>query len=626
VTLICGSVDANMPAAATTRAILQAWSGTQVTAFEWGEQGVALGVGRVDRERPASGPAPGRSEHGVTVVADARLDNRDELRGLLGLDEASDDTAILVAAWRRWGADCCPHLLGDFAFAIWDDATGQLFCGRDVVGAKALYYWAPAAGGFAFASQLAGLLAHPDVRRRLDRQGAAESLLFLRDDTGRTLFRDVHRLPPGHALTVGHRPSRPRTWVHTEFRPATLAVSGLDDWAEHLRDALERAVADRLPAGGRVAAHLSGGLDSSAVAGIAASQAAHRESPLVAVSFSAAPGSTIGDEFPVDEQFTVAMQERHGLEVHHRQADLVPFPDALRLAAPGMMPPPYRTSTTHQWAAGLGVDVMLSGWGGDEAASFSGRSHPADLLHRGRLLALVRSLHGRSVRSLWSRAVIPNLPDRVVRRLDRGDPIAERFAASIVSEPLAREVGVVEQLRRPRRTRATTRATQLELLGSGHLVERLEEWSADASRFGIDYRHPLLDQRVVAVALAAPSEAFVHDNTSRWLFRRAIEPYVPAGVAWRPDKKDSWTQQIQAGQPGSTERVQWVVKESERLLADGNDLGGVLDLAKLRRTVAEIPPSGYARGTTVRQGVPLLSCRRAVELAAFVEHNDVSVG
>jgi asparagine synthase (glutamine-hydrolysing) len=630
VTLLCGSVDTDTRPQEAVRAMVHSWTETPIAAFGSQHEHAALSAARVGVAGADGAAIVGRAEGGVAIVADARLDNRDELRRALpGLEGSSDDTTILLAAWRRWGADCCAHLIGDFAFAVWDDAAGELFCGRDLVGAKSLYYWAPPEGGFAFASQLAELLAHPDLVRRLDVTAAMDRLLFLHHDTHRTIFRNVYRLSPGHALTVDRRRGAPRTWAHTEFKPATLRMSSLGEWAEGLGSAIERAVADRLGAGGRFGAHLSGGLDSSAVVGVAASELSSRGAELVAISFSAAPGSTVDDESPVDEEFMLAMQERYRLEVRHPDADVGEFLEALRLAAPGMMPPPYRTSSMHRWAAGLGVDVMLSGWGGDEASSFNGRSHLAEMLHRGRLIALARSVRGRSLRSIWGRAVTPNLPDAVIRWIGgrRGDSPANRLAISIANERMARELGAADQLRHPLRTRSTTRGTQLALLRSPHLVERIELWSADASRFGIDYRYPLLDQRVLELALAAPSEAFLHQGVSRWLFRRATEPHLPEKVAWRMNKKDSWSQLMQAAQSAGdvSANTRWVVQHSKRLIAEGNDLGGVLDLAKLRRAVSAIPESGFPVGTGVMARMPLFTSARAVELAAFVAHNAISV-
>jgi asparagine synthase (glutamine-hydrolysing) len=625
-TLLCGSVDTPTGPEVAVRAMTAAWPSGLDPGFEWQGGRAALA---------ASGEARGATDGATAIVADVRLDNRDELRHRLpGLDPASGDVVIVLASWRRWGAACCEHFRGDFAFAIWDDHQGRLFCGRDLVGAKPLYYWARPDGGFAFASQLGGLMGHPDLERRLDRPAAVEHLLFLHQDVERTLFAGVRRLPPGHALSF--RPGeRPRAWRHSELRPARLDATSLDGWAERLRTAVDEAVTDRLSTSGRLGAHVSGGLDSSAVAAVAASKLPGDRDRLVAISFSAEPGSTIGVDQPVDAPYNVAFSEHCRLRVHHAAFKLTLFPDALGLAAPGMFPPPYDTSATHRWAADLGVTTLLSGWGGDEAASFNGRSHPADSLRHGRLVHVARAVRRAASRRgtragaalLWRQAIWPNLPDSIVWWMGRrsGDLSFDRLPLSVVDERIGREVGAVDDLKHPLRTRPTTRATLLALLRNGHLVRRLEEWSADASRWGIDYRHPLLDARVLEVALAAPSEAFIRDGVPRWLFRHATAPYLPAVLAQRRDKSDSWTQRslpVHGMANRQSPDGRWALAEAGRMLAEDDDLGGILDLAKLRRHVAGDFPEDVVR----RMGpMPLFGVMATAQLAAFVAHNRMSV-
>lgn len=571
------------------------------------------------------GTGAGASGGPVALVADARLDNRADLRSVLGLDPSTDDAAILLAAWRRWGRACCERLWGDFAFAVWDGTAGELFCARDPMGVKPFYYWTGPRGEFAFASQLAPLLDGPATERRLDTTGAIHHLLYLRCDSTHTLFAGISRLAPGHALVVGAG-GRPRIWRHTDLRPAPVSPPSPHEAATALRDAVVRAVADRLPGSGHVGTHVSGGLDSSAVAGVAASLLPRER--LAPMSFSAATGNS------VDRPFLQHFAAQVGVPVQHPPVDVVPFPDALELVAPGMLPPAYATSAAHRWASAEGVVTMLSGWGGDEAASSSGRSLLAETLRRGqarRLGAAARAVHGGrrpTVAALWATAVEPLLPDRLYwwERCARRDPAVDRLRPSVANVRMARDAGVFDCLHHPFRPRATARATQLAYLGYGHLVARMESWSADASRFGIDYCYPLLDRRVLDVALAAPPDAFMHDGTHRWLFREAMRPFLPESIASRPDKDDSWDQRspgaFGAG-AGVGFAAGWVRSECERMLREGNDLGGAVDLAKLRRWLTDGPPARYA-GSPVVATLPLVGIAPAAQLAAFVRHNRMS--
>ena len=138
---------------------------------------------------------------GLTITADARLDNRDELLRALDISPAAPDGELILAAYGRWGEACPARLLGDFAFAVWDTRRRILFAARDHFGVKPLYYFC-SPGVFAFASELKALLPVPFVPRRLDEERVADYLLSLGEDTESTFYRDIRRLPPAHTITA----------------------------------------------------------------------------------------------------------------------------------------------------------------------------------------------------------------------------------------------------------------------------------------------------------------------------------------------------------------------------------------------------------------------------------------
>src|SRR5690606_31505295 len=116
----------------------------------------------------------------LALAADARLDNRPELGRSLGLDAAqlaaTSDSGLILAAYRRWGTDCLSRLLGDYAFLLWDGGRGELFAARDPLGARGLSYTRTAGRVFVFASDVAHLLAYPDVRPALNESRVAAYL------------------------------------------------------------------------------------------------------------------------------------------------------------------------------------------------------------------------------------------------------------------------------------------------------------------------------------------------------------------------------------------------------------------------------------------------------------------
>jgi asparagine synthase (glutamine-hydrolysing) len=172
---------------------------------------------------------------------------------------------VLLAAYRAWGAACLTRLAGMFAFAVWDRDARTLFLARDRAGEKPLY-WTMHAGAFVFASEVKALLRWPGLPRRLDHVALAEFLHFGFVADPRSVWEGVHKLAPGHSLTVrlgdgGARPGEPAQWWDMTFEPD----HAVRDWSPIIRDTFARVVDEMAVADVPLGTFLSGGVDSSAV-------------------------------------------------------------------------------------------------------------------------------------------------------------------------------------------------------------------------------------------------------------------------------------------------------------------------------------------------------------------------
>jgi asparagine synthase (glutamine-hydrolysing) len=159
---------------------------------------------------------------GLAIASDVRLDNRRELIATLVIqpsDAGLPDGLLLNRAWRKWGEACPRHLVGDYAFVVWDAAERTLFCARDHIGARPFYYCLTP-DRFVFASDIAGVLVVPGVPDQLDEDFVIASLAdqkFYRSD--RTYLSAVRRLPPAHSLTVtSGRDRLVRYWSPSDAR------------------------------------------------------------------------------------------------------------------------------------------------------------------------------------------------------------------------------------------------------------------------------------------------------------------------------------------------------------------------------------------------------------------------
>ena len=349
--------------------------GTDATA--WTEDGVGFGVRTAATEETPLEPRVWFArDAGLALAADARLDDRDTLCDALGVPPperaAARDGDLLLRAYARWGRDCPHHLLGDYAFAVWDARRRVLFCARDHIGVRPFYY-AVTPGGFLFASAVEAVLAAPGVSDALDETVVAT---FLTDphtfSRTRTFFEAVRKLSPGHTLTVAGGDVRIEQYWRPEDVPRARPAAD-DATAEAFLDLYARAVRDRLRnATDPVGMHLSGGLDSSSIAVLAARELRRQNRP-APLAFSWLPRLSAAPPAPeytlVD---TVCRQE--GLRVFHRSpspSDVLAF-----LRRDGAFPNTsvdLNEDVVRRCAAQRGVAVLLSGWGGDEGASFDGR-------------------------------------------------------------------------------------------------------------------------------------------------------------------------------------------------------------------------------------------------------------
>ena len=243
-------------------------------AVTWSGDGIALGrrlFKLLPEDRHDRGPAISQDGKRV-LVADARLDNRDELIEALGIGAEQArmmaEASLILAALDRWEDEAVDRLVGDFAFACWDERRQRLLLARDYLGMRPLHYHA-AGNLFAFASMPKGLHALEEVPREPDVEAVTRFLALMPEDGDRSYFSKVCRLRPAHLAVVTRDGIETRRYWQP---PRTeLRLRNSEEYREAVRESFDRATLACLRGtDGRVATHLSGGLDSSTVTATAA--------------------------------------------------------------------------------------------------------------------------------------------------------------------------------------------------------------------------------------------------------------------------------------------------------------------------------------------------------------------
>ena len=243
------------------------------------EVGLHLGHRRLAIVDLSGGAQPMSTADGeFTIVFNGEIYNHAELRAeLLAMGHSfqtdHSDTEVLLEGYRAWGEKMLELLNGMFAFAIYDRRGGQLFLARDRFGKKPLY-WFQQGGVFGFASELTALLHHPAAPRNESALALKKYFAYGYIPAPHSIIAGISKLPGGWCgtLALASGEWKPRQWWKFQLEPSAeeATPARCDAWASELLEKLDNAVKRRLMADVPLGVFLSGGIDSSAVAALAA--------------------------------------------------------------------------------------------------------------------------------------------------------------------------------------------------------------------------------------------------------------------------------------------------------------------------------------------------------------------
>jgi len=510
-----------------------------------------LGVTPEDRfdHQPTPGPH--------MLVAHARLDNRVSLTVELGICAGASvaDSALIVAAYQRWGDACTEHLIGDWVFALWDARQARLLIARDATGNSGLYWWSNG-GTLVFSTGIQGILAHPDVPRGPNELAIAGLLTVFRfpEDEDGTAFAGIRRLRPGHCMTIEERGLRLRRWWKPELLPP-LELRDRRDYHEAFLSLYTDAVSSRLRiANGTVAATLSGGLDSGSVVALAAPRLAtggQRLSAYVHRPFYASgvvEKNRIGDEFELARKTAEFVGNVDPVSLFSEPASIVA---AIRKGHAIHGVPEHAVVNLH-WMLDLletarsdGVRVLLTGQGGNATVSHAGNGYLLADLRSGQVSQAWDELIGDQRgfwRALKGRLLKPMLqPLRGMWALHGGPSASSPWQAYAAINPaFCAELHLLDRMRsaghdptfNPLLRRDESARDYRLGLAKNDLVG--QHWMEYGAAFGLDIRDPTMDQRVVEFCWRVPDHIFWAQGRQRGLIRDAMRTLLPAEVVFNP--------------------------------------------------------------------------------------------
>lgn len=506
-------------------------------------------------EATAEGQPWRHPDSGCVVVSDSRLDNRPELLKQLGITRAADDVGdgeLLHAAWQRWGSGCADRLRGDFAFVIWNPAQQTLYCARDPMGVRPFLFHFAAGRRFVFGSNAQAVLAQGEVPTDIDEGRVADALFEETEgiDQTVTFHRAVQRLPPASWLQVkgGGTIEQQRYWRPVGDRPSDLPRT-IEDWVQAQREQLDRAVRRRLRSHRPVGSMLSGGLDSSSVVALASRACAEQSQPpfpVFSATHSADPACA------ETRSIRAVLAQRH---CHATAVDLAAMDEPLPDDGWELSSEPFDGSITlasrlYRAAASQGVVSLMDGVPADNL--FVVGRHANRLFRQGRIaeawraalaqctLPGIRHPHWPALRVMAGGLAPDAIHSLRARWLEAAEYRALK-SASLASPDLIRRVDMRSRYARYRSTIGDSHQWHiteeaLSSMAAPYITAGLERFNRVASRYGVEPRPPYTDRDLITFQAWVPIALRTRGGHAKWILRQAMQPLLPADIAWRTDK------------------------------------------------------------------------------------------
>jgi asparagine synthase (glutamine-hydrolysing) len=446
---------------------------------------------------------------GTTIVFNGMIYNFRELRQKLEAAgesfRSNCDTEVVLKAHARYGSQCVEHLRGMFAFAIWDSRSRELFIARDRLGIKPLYYFR-GADRFLFASQVKALLASGLVDDRLSPEGLATYLSFGAVSEPLTIIDGVRALPAGHTATLRDGQLQLNKYWEAEAHTTTEAAYSTEQPVVALRAMLDEIVGVHLVSDAPLGVFLSGGLDSSVLAALAARQTDRLKT--ISVVF--------GERAYSEEGYIDSVTRRLGVDHVRVSLGAAELRKHLADAFAAMDQPSFdgiNTFFVSRAAHEAGLKVALSGLGADELFDGYGNTRRVARLERIRrfprplpqvaIAAAAFAERGSKKQKLREWAAGPFAPGHsyeLLRRLFLPGEVARLVSAPDASDGAPAAVAI------DRRKDVFSQVSMLELTNYTKNV-LLRDTDAMSMANSLEVRVPYLDHRLVEWALGLPRSA-----------------------------------------------------------------------------------------------------------------------
>ncbi|MFS0861472.1 asparagine synthase-related protein [Fredinandcohnia sp. 179-A 10B2 NHS] len=500
-------------------------------------------------------------ERQIYITSDAIIDNRIELFEKLNIDvgkrKTITDAQLIVMGYCKWEEEVPKHLIGDFAFIIWDEKNRKLFGARDFSGSRTLYYYSDQSR-VAFSTTIESLFTLPYVDKELNEEWIAEFITIpsMVDaiDTNSTVYKHIKQIPPSHSITITNNKINLSRYCNVVVGQKIKFKTDAE-YEEAFKEVFNRSVTDRLRTYGEVGSQLSGGLDSGAVVSFAARALKKRNKKLNTYSFI--PESNfkdwtskyfVSDERPFIKETVnfVGNINDHYLDFPGKNA----FLEIESFLQINEMP--YKFFENSFWLSGIneysaknGTKILLNGARGNFSISWG--SIEINLNYYAKLLRKMKLIHLYKELDLYCKNFSTGKSNVLPAVIKKGFPILNMFLMSeksfgtdefpkLISNSLEKRTNVYEKLDSFGFNNDHRNRNNLFNIRDEHF-EKLFFWNKTGTastklslRNSLWERDPTNDLRVIRYCLSIPEDQYSKRGLDRSLIRRATKGVLPEKV------------------------------------------------------------------------------------------------
>lgn len=489
---------------------------------------------------------------GLVITADARIDNRKELSDMLGIEDKENvsDSYFILKAYEKWGERCPEHLLGDFAFAIWDENEEKLFCARDHMGVKPFYYYLNDEM-FIFSTEIKALLSIPKLSFKINKQKISYYLIPIHQDRELTFYKNIFRLPAAElALVTSKKFEKKKFWKLDPH--LKIKLSKKEDYYKKFREIFAEAIECRLRSNFPIGFDLSGGIDSTSVIGMA--------KEILPSQIDLDTFSLIFNEIKEsDERFYINSVVQTGrIKPHFIVGDNVsPLKNIENILwyqeCPFETPNMAMSWKFYNKIKENQIRIMISGYDGDSVL-YKGTSYLNELFISFKWIKLIQEIvglsrkHGKNIFRISITYVLypmflPIIPNFIINLMKSNRKYPQKKRYRLINKKLNKKLNLKryykEIVEKPeKKSHYNSRKRHYYYLTLGTHQQNLEDMDKLVGTFEIDYRHPMLDKRLIEFCYAIPTEIKFNKGWGRMLARKGLSELLPKEVQCRTNKSN----------------------------------------------------------------------------------------